>query len=371
MADEIESGQDTSADESPRGRKRRKVDEAAAAAQDVADLTPPSTEVAETPPETPVETPPEQPAETTAAQPEDPFLSRLTTELGFENVTDRSDAEQRLIDAYAEAQRELDEQLAWRRENESLVGYGRQALARQPQQREEPKPAKPWEPPVAFPEQAQRYIVKDEAGVAGWKPDTPQEVRAQAEKFIAWRDQIVDTLATRPDQFFKLITDLIDERSKSVVEPYYEQKSRQQREEEYLLRYEEQNAAKLYRADPRTGQPVYGQFSERGAYLQQRFFVHRQNPNLTVEDAVRYAEFDVEQATRSSAPAQAPTTNLAAQAEQKKRAAVARGNGRTNGATGRNRIGSIPQPGETRTQNDNGGFGEDFVEELMRLTPAT
>lgn len=372
MAGELEHGQDAAQDtavaetvETPkRGRRAKPPVDDDARAQDIADLTPSSESPADT-------TSPDAPVETaTDSVPEDPLLQRLTTEFGYENVTDRSEAEQRLLDDYAQTRRELDEQRAWRRENEALVGYGRQALVSQPQQTQAQQPEpKPWEAPVEYPEAARRYLTKNiETGAAEWKPDTPAEVRAQTEKYVAWQQGIIETITERPDQFFKIIADMIDDRAKTVVEPFYEQRTKQQREEEFLSRYEQDHAAKIYRSDPRTGQPVYGQFSERGWMLNERLAFHRKNPNLTVEEALQYAEFDVERATAGKAPA-APVTQPATTAEQQRRAAVARGN-RRNGHVGRNRVGSIPQPGELRTQNDNGGFGAEFVEELERLIPS-
>lgn len=341
----------------PRGRRAKAQDDHSAA--DIADFTQSPAEEPESP----------APQVDDAGEVSDPFLKRLSDDFGFSDLKDRADGEERLIAFAAEQKRERDEYEQWRRQNEPLVGYGRQYLeSRQPEPKPQEQP-KPWQPPVSYPDQATRYLTRNEqTGAVEWKPDVPGPVRAQAEQFIAWREGIVDMLTSRPDRFVsEFLLPLIDDRAKTVVEPFYEQRTAQSAEQQFLESYSQQHATTIFRVDPRSNQPVPGVLSDRGDLLWQRYQYLRER-GLQPQEAMQYAESDVD---RQVGPIASPTkTTVAATAEQRRREHVDRArNGKVPNAV-RNRTGSYPQQGERRPQNDNGGFGSDFLEELERLTPS-
>lgn len=341
-------------------KRRRKPTEDVAAA-DLADLTPPSSPapVADSAPET------SSPA--AADAPADPFLQRLEQELGFTDLKDRTDAETRLVQFAAEQRREREQLEAWRRENEPLVGYGREYIANRPAtQQQSPAAAelKPWQPPVEYPADAERrYLERDESGGVKFKDGTPAEARAQIERYVAYRDGLVEMFATRPDQFIeKVLIPLIDERSKGVIEPFYNERTAEQQAQSYYEQVAEENRDWLYAKDPRTNQPTQ-QLTERGKLFDQKIAYYAQF-GMSPQEAVRLAKRDVDEQV-----APPVKTTVAATTEQRRREHV--NNARKPNGVPRNRIGSYPQPGERRPQNDNGGFGADFVDELNALVPAS
>ncbi len=304
---------------------------------------------------------PESPA-AESTDPTDPLLQRLETELGFTGIKDRADAEERWFQYTLDQKRQAEEAAAWRRDNEQLVGYGREYLAAREQpkpQQAQAEPPKPWQAPVEYPDQlANRYLTKDaESGQTTFKPDTPASARAEIESYVAWRDGLVDMLASRPDQFIKqILIPLIDERSKGVIEPFYNERTAEQQAKSYYAQVAEENADWLYAKDPRTQQATQ-QFSERGKLFDQRIGYYQQF-GMPPQEAVRLAKRDVDEQVQA---APAPVPSPAAAAEQRRREHV---NGARKNAVPRNRVGSYPQPGERRPQNEN-EFGTDFVQELL------
>lgn len=226
------------------------------------------------------------------------WMQRMHDELGFED-TDDSDPDaliERAIEFAAQKRKQAEELEAWRRQNESFVAYGQQHLATQkPEDKTEQKPErKRWQPPVAYPENVGRYIETDEeTGSISWKSDTPAEVRAQAEQFIAWKTDIVEMMANRPDKFFgEFLPEYIKEQVKGEIEPFYEERTRQQQAQDYLDRFSQENAAWLYAIDPQTNRPTQ-QLSQIGQLVDERLQYHMER-GYSAEDALRYAQYDAQ-----------------------------------------------------------------------------
>lgn len=301
-------------------------------------------------------------AETTTQEPAQPaWMERLRTEFGFDNLTDQDDAINRAIEFAAQQRRDAEELEAWRRQNESFVNYGREYLANRPPEQKPVEQPKPWEPPVAYPEQAQRYLTRKEDGTADWKPETPAEVRAQAEKFIAWREQMQDTLLNRPDVFFgTILPEFIKEHAKQVVEPFYEERTKQQQQQTYFTEYAAQNAEWLYTRDPVTGKPTQ-HLSQAGNAFDQAVSRHLQ-AGYTPQEAVEYAQFDLQRQTGAT-PWVKETPDPAEVRKQRNREHNKKPLNGAGSVTKRD--GSFTDTG-TRPQNGNVGFGQSFIDRARR-----
>lgn len=316
-------------------------------------------EAAEAPPAEPVAETPAEPAPDAPAAPQQPeFLRRLQADLGFQNVTDENEGRDRLLE-YT-----LRERQQWEQQRQDYERKLRDAEYRQTAQAAQQTPGmpaaerKPWEPPVAFPAAATRYLDgADEEGNAKWKPETPAPVRAQTEQFVAWRDEIRDMVWNRPDQFFDMLGQLQDERAKKVIEPFYEERTAESQREAFFRQFEQQNAEWLYTQDPVTGQ-AGNQFTRVGALLNERVGYHLER-GLTPQEAVDYAQYDVQRQTGQTPwlPAE-PTPQQVRQ--QKKNELESRARGGANSIAPRR--GSFTEPEDSRPQNGNLSPGRSLIQ---------
>ena len=318
-------------------------------------------ELADAPVDTPVD---DTPATEAGETPE--WMQRLQSEAGFQNLSDPNDAANRAIDMLLQKQREAQELADWRRQNEPFVGYGREYIAQRPNQ-PEAKPTeqpKPWQPPVSYPDAVSRYVVKnEETGAPDWKPDTPSEVRAQAEKFLAWRDGLIDMLTTRPDKFLsEVIVPLIREEGKNVVEPFYEERTQQQREQEFFGTFARENAEWLYARDPQTGKPTQ-YFSQAGQTLNELIGELRKD-GMPYDRALRVAQLEMKEQLGGVAPWEAAAPDPLQTREQKKREHNRKPLNGAGSVAQRN--GSFTEPEVARPQNGNVGFGQSFLDRARR-----
>lgn len=287
---------------------------------------------------------PEQPA----------WLKRVESELGFQNVTDETEARDRLLDyavrEKAERQR-LEED--YQRKIRDLE-YRSVAAASQPQTTPEPE-RKPWQPPVEYPAAASRYLTRKEDGTPDWKSDTPADVRAQTEKWVAWRDDIREMMLERPDEFLgKVLPQLIAEHAKGIVEPFYEERTAEQERVAYFRQFEQQNAAWLFAKDPQTGR-ASNQLSQVGSLLNQRLGVHLER-GCSYDEAISYAQYDVQRETGQSPwAAQAAPTPDQVRAQNKQNTLRKPLNGAGSVAP---RTGSFTEPESSRPQNGHLRAGE-------------
>lgn len=335
----------------PESKPRRRRKPAAAEDQQAEETTAPVVETT---------TEPEQTAADADPQPEQPeWLKRLETDLGFQNVGDENEARDRLLEfAVREKQeRQRIEEDYQRRLRE--LEYRQVAAASQQVQEKPAEERKPWQPPVAYPEAAARYLVRNEEGVADWKSDTPVEVRAQAEKYVAWRDEMQEVLLNRPDVFFsKILPQFIDEHARKVIEPFYEQKTAQQQVETTLRQFESENADWLFNTDPTTGRPS-GTLSRLGQAVDERFRLHMSR-GLSAQEAIEYAQFDVQRQTGQSPWVRQTEQTPAAVREQKRAELESRGrNGARSVAP---RKGSFTEPEDARPQNGHVSPGRSLMQ---------
>lgn len=316
-------------------------------------------EAAEAPPAEPVAETPTEPAPDAPAAPQQPeFLRRLESDLGFQNVTDENEGRDRLLEYTLRERQQWEQQ---RQDYERKLRDAEYRQTAQAAQQTTEKPAaerKPWEPPVAYPDTALRYIEKNaETGASGWKENTPAPVRASAEQWIAYCNDFNTMLQERPDLFWTQVKELVRAESKEVVEPYYEQQTAAQQRETFFRQFEQQNAEWLYTQDPVTGQ-AGNQFTRVGALLNERVGYHLER-GLTPQEAVDYAQYDVQRQTGQTPwlPAE-PTPQQVRQ--QKKNELESRARGGANSIAPRR--GSFTEPEDSRPQNGNLSPGRSLIQ---------
>lgn len=353
MEDAISDAQPAEPVETPKPRRSRKPKEEAA----VAELEPE--------PAPPDEPQPEPQAAGEDATPEQPeWLRRLEAEAGFQNLTDPNDAGARAVEQLLRQKQEIEEYQRKLRDAE----YRQIAAAAQtPEPASTPEqPKKPWQPPVEYPQNASRYLTRNEQGLAEWKPDTPAEVRAHAEKWIAWKNDIAETLLERPDIFFnEILPKFIDEHARKVIEPFYEQKTAQERQAEFFAAFEQQHADWLFSKDPTTGQPDWRMFSQIGQLLNDRVGVHLQR-GASPQEALEYAQYDVQRQTGQSPwtpPAAAPDPVQVREQNRQKTLRKPLGNA---AQAVPQRSGSFTEPGDGTPQNGNLSPGQRLVDRMRR-----
>lgn len=318
---------------------------------------PPAEEVATTPAETVAET--TAPAEA-PQQPQQPeWLKRLETDLGFQNVTDETEARDRLLEfALREKQeRQRLEEDYQRRLRE--MEYRQVAQAGQQVPETPAAERKPWQPPVEYPAAAARYLDgADENGNAKWKPETPVEVRAQTDKFIAWRDDMRDAILNRPDVFFgEILPAFINEHAQKVIEPFYEERTAEQQKAAFFEEFKRQHAEWLFQKDPTTGRPGTA-LSRVGQALDQRVSFHLER-GLSPQEAVEYAQFDVQRQTGMTPWVKTEPTPQEVR-QQKKSELESRARGGANSIASRR--GSFTEPEDARPQNGHVSPGRSLLQ---------
>lgn len=289
------------------------------------------------------------------------WLGRVQ-ELGLQNVKDEADARDRLIELTLRERQERERLESDYQRRLRELEY-RQTAAATPQSPAVPD-RKPWQPPVDYPQAATRYLQgANEDGTPNWKPDTPAEVRAKTEQFIAWRDDIRDVLLNRPDVFFnEMLPQFIEEHSKKVIEPYYEQKTAEEKQQEFFGGYMQQNAEWLFAKDPMTGEPDSRVLSRTGELLNQRIQFHMDH-GLSPQDAVEYAQYDVQRQTRQTPWAPPEPSPQQVREENKKKTLRKPLNGAGSVAQ---RSGSFTEPEAETPQNGNVSPGRRLLDRMHR-----
>lgn len=293
------------------------------------------------------------------------WLQRVKEEFEFD-VADDEDPDavlSRVLDYTSQQRKDAEALEAWRRQNESFVAYGQQYLAQQkPQQAEQPKSEqpKPWDTPVKYSDNFSEYRERDEDGTEQWKANTPAEVRAQGDAWLNHVQQHVRMVANRPDLFWQKVREVAQSVSREEVVPFYEQKTVEQQRVEQERQFAQQNAAWLYARDPRTNQPLTGQFSEIGNLFVNTYqeFLDKGHPP---QDAIELAQYRVSKRTGSEP--WKPVEKTPEQIREEKRSEHVRKP--ANGAKAiANRSGSFT---EGSPQNAQQGLGRSILNRMNQL----
>lgn len=302
----------------------------------------PAPEVQKTPGEALIaklaETPP---VETTPAAPS--LAERLKSEFGFENVANDTEAVERLIEFNKQTKAEYGQKVADAlAELRTLKGT---TQAEQPPPPAEQSTGWKWEPPAVDMALVQQYRTAD-----GWKPETPPQVRQQAEAWQAYHDKWANGLVRDP---MNTLVPLIEDRARKIAEEMLQRTTVAQREAEAQKRIVADNPW-LWDKNPVTGQPDPQKLSAEGQRMNQ-WMLEMANLGGSFEQQWQYAmeKRELEQYRAKQNSAGALET-----AEQKKRELLARGLPE--------RSGSIPKPGEPGAQNKRISSGQQLVQRLQR-----
>lgn len=190
----------------------------------------------------------------------DPFLTRLA-DLGFEGVEDRSQAEQRLIEAFVEQRQQSQTQAQqfeqWRRQMEAELAAQRRVEQRQPQQQQQQKGhLASIKPPHVDMDLARKYMVPetDSEGKAtggwGWKADTPSELKGQVEAYQTHLAKWQEDLLTRPHE---VLPKIFQEVAAPMIQQYLGQYQSEVGTQSAVERFMEESKDWAYQKDPVTG----------------------------------------------------------------------------------------------------------------------
>lgn len=298
------------------------------------------------------------------------FVSRLT-DLGFENIENEADAQERLLQSYSQLQAEAATLEREREQLRQLADYGRQYLDSLQKPAAEPTkaaghellgapPAGWWAPPKFERGWLDKYQETDpETGKTKWRDGTPASVRASAEEYEAYINDWAVRLTTNPAEALRPLEEQIYQNVSRLIQEKYDGLRREEREEEFYERVKAENEW-IYERDPRTNQIDRERFSPRGRRLVE---VMTRLENSGVKDSrEQFAlakellgnEFGEEQPT--------PQTIAARAAADKKRQEHLRRATRTP-----SRSASVPSPEQAepkQTRNVHNTAGHDLLDEL-------
>jgi hypothetical protein len=296
----------------------------------MADTAPVTTEASAPPPETAA---PETPVEVSAKV-------KALQELGFENVTSDDEAFERLTQAYKQTKEQFSTEL------KSALDELRAQVPAQPTSPkvQEAQDGHWWNPPKVDESLAAKYRTAD-----GWKPETPTEIRQQAEAAQAYYDRWANDLVKRPHE---VLPKLIREEALRIVREELGQTAQQQKEAQLQQKVFADNPW-LFEKNPVSGAPTE-QLSTEGQLLNQ-YFIEAQSDGASFERAWKYAHA-MYQAGKVAAQSKLTTSSQSATQvnDEKKREFLNRAGG------GVNRTGSLPAPSENRVtqRNKNLTFGQ-------------
>lgn len=353
--------------------------------QQVTASEPVESQPAEQQPETtaqPAETPAEPVAET-AAEPNPASPASLLDQmqmLGFQDLQSEEDARSRLIAAYQERERQL-EQIASRYQQVTpLAQYGQQylQLMQNPAFQQFQAQAQPgvtqtqpqednwWSPPKYDAIMAEKYREVKVDPATGeqrveWKANTPAEVRSAVEAHSSYLEKWADDLVRRPQEVLPKII-------RAEFDKYFDERYgsiQQQAEVDQLAnQIKTYHSDWMYRKDPRTNQTIEGELTPDGqramGYLQEAMQMGIGSP----QQQWRYVErcMTADYAQFSQQQNQQQQTTPAQVAQQKKQELLSRGS-----TSLPSRTGSIPEPGagkSARSQNSSVDFGNKVLAQM-------
>jgi len=310
---------------------------------------------------------PQTPSAPAPVSPAQGGLLESIKEFGFENVTNEQEAQSRILADYKRLREEHESVRQQYEAQQPLIKYGQEYLESLRQRpAEQPAPAAEqadhpwWKAPKFDPNLADRYRTQGPDGEPQWKPETPASIRAAADDYQAYIQQWTYDLATRPHE---VLPQIIEAEVKKHIESFYEQRTTQQTEEQFLTEFREKNAW-IYETDPRTQKPVKDLFTGQPRYSEEgqkllSYVSEAQELGIeSIRGQLQYAQrlYDLQK------PVAAPSAPAAAQPNAAlKRQTAARAASRAIPQ----RNGSEADPTERpRPQNRNRTFGEDVIETM-------
>lgn len=181
-----------------------------------------------------------------------PTLKDRVAELGFKDVSDDGDAQQRLIDAYVQ-QRETQQQI-----QQQMELLRAQFMAQQsPQQPTQPQnPEQPqdwWSAPKGNEVYRQQYVAgKSDDGSIQWKPNTPPQVIKEYEDEQAYYRTWADKLIYNPKEALQGFRNEVLSEAKKQFEDFYRQQTQSQQAASFVDQQLKEHEDVFYQRDPVT-----------------------------------------------------------------------------------------------------------------------
>lgn len=288
-------------------------------------------------------------------------------QIGFKDLSDESDAQSRLLDAFKQEQQRR-EQLEYTLERQAYEARTAQSQGNAPQNNETPPSQErhPWDIPNIDLMSVQKYRDTD-----GWKPETPAEIRSDFERYQAAAEHWAHGIAYRPKEtLIPLVEQLVQERIKEELTSFTQKSTAQQTWD----RFHQDNASWLYAQDPVTKQPMMDHRAGALALspLGIKFNEHvRDAAEMGVKDPdkqIQYARALLSgngfQADIQSPPEEPPKPTQTPEqvADEKTQAFLDRQRGQATSTP--NRAGSFPRndvDGPQRPQNPSDSLGRRFA----------
>lgn len=334
------------------------------------------------------------------------YLDRIK-QLGFENVETEQDALDRLVESYAQQQRQMDQLRQQIQQAAPFVNYGQQYIQqlqdpafvqfqqqrqspRQPvQQQQQEDPTKWWSPPSYDPALVQKYqdiaVGADGVPRTEWKPNTPAELRAAVESHQAYREKWAEQLVSNPQQALAPFKGEVLAEVRRMFDDVLGTTERERETQTLAERIKNENQEWMYERDPRTGSfladPVSGDpvLSNEGRAALQMVARAEQVGITDPYEQWNYAVAMMHARNPQQAPvaAQAPAASPVPQqttaqvADDKKKQLLSRGRPSTNGANSIPSRGGSNPPAEsparkTSAQNKNISPGAQLISEMRR-----
>lgn len=183
-----------------------------------------------------------------------PTLKDRVAELGFKDVADDNDAQQRLVEAYQqqmEYQKQLSQQMEMMR-LQMLMAQQQQKPAEQQATQQAGQQGWWKAPPINTQFRDQFIAGRKEDGSIEWKPTTPPQVMAEYEQEQAYYADWAQKLVRNPDQALKPFEDQILAAVEKKIQETIEQHSRKQQTETFVQQAIKENEDFLYQKDPVT-----------------------------------------------------------------------------------------------------------------------
>lgn len=206
-------------------------------------------------------------------QPPQPNFLNQVQQLGFQDLADEGQAQQRLLDYTQQQQLQMQQLQAQIASMQPMVQYGQQYLQQQqaPPAQPEPQTAEPAEtndtpyskyfnPPPMSDKAIERWTERDETGQLKWKPDAPLDIKSQTEQHLMykedWKEKFWDNpFGTLEGGVKEMVLDVLRQEQQQQ-NAQWEEQQQQQYIDDASRQIMEQHSNWMYVNDARTGQPM-------------------------------------------------------------------------------------------------------------------
>lgn len=291
-----------------------------------------------------------------------PSLAERVKALGFADVSDDTEAIDRVLKAFEERNQravELERQL---RQAEELEAYRQQLAQQKPTEPESKEPESTsqtwWNPPQV--DQAAIELYRSDDG-NGWKPETPPQIRIQGEQYQKYVNEWANKLVRNPIEALKPFAEQIKQQLLAEIDGHLEGRRQAETEAQFINRVQQENPW-LWETDPVTKQPKVGldgrsvpstEGSRMMGYLQRAEQIGIRGAQAQWEYAMQQRELEKIKAQQTQTQAQKTAQE---EAEKRKQELLARAAPNVQGRAGFTP--PVGQPGHGIPRKTNASFGD-------------